>query len=60
MRALGAVPILALRACADEWQQSWIPGRSSEVLDLAMDLAGILAGSVVAMLVLTARRPGKR
>ena len=60
LRASFAVPIMAITACADEWHQRWIPGRSSEIADLAMDLTGILAGSVIAILVLAARRPGKR
>ncbi len=60
LRASLAVPIMALTACADEWHQRWIPGRTPDLADLAMDVSGIVAGSALAILVLHAGRPGKR
>ena len=37
-------------AALDEWHQSWIPGRSSDFLDLAADALGAFAGTAVAAL----------
>lgn len=37
-------------AALDEWHQTFIPGRSSDLLDLAADAVGALAGTAVAAL----------
>ena len=36
-----------LVGAADEWNQRTVPGRSSEVADLAADMAGIAAGFLI-------------
>jgi VanZ family protein len=58
LRALAAVPIMALLAAADELHQWWIPGRCVDGLDLVADVAGIVLGAVVALGIVRARGPG--
>lgn len=58
LRALAAVPIMALVAAADELHQAWIPGRSPEALDLAADAAGIVLGTGIVLLVVWLRGRG--
>ncbi len=51
LRALAAVPIMALVAAADELHQRWIPGRSGDVLDFAADTVGIVLGAGLVLVV---------
>jgi len=44
---LGAIVLAALYGLADEWHQSFVPGRNPSVLDAATDLFGAGFGSVV-------------
>lgn len=37
-------------AALDEWHQAFVPGRSTDLLDLAADALGALAGTAVAAL----------
>ena len=56
--ALLAAALAAAYGVTDEWHQSFVPGRSSEVADALADAAGGLAGGLLAALVL--RRPWAR
>jgi VanZ family protein len=48
---LAVLSTLAL-ACWDEWHQSLIPGRTSKVSDVAIDLSGAIVAHLVLLLVL--------
>lgn len=41
---LSAALGMALFAAADEWHQSWVPGRSADLADWAADVVGGVAG----------------
>ena len=40
----------------DEWHQSFVPGRTAEVMDAVADVAGAAVGSLLAALVFRLRR----
>src|SRR5688500_2880081 len=53
-RALGlAAAIAVLYAVADEWHQSYVPGRAASPLDVMIDSAGV----GIAVLLIARRRP---
>lgn len=54
-RAAAAVTISQAYACADEWHQSMVPGRSSDPRDLVTDLLGVLAAVLIVNGVVAAR-----
>lgn len=58
LRALAAVPIMAVLAAADELHQRWIPGRSADPWDLMADVAGIVAGAGIVLVIVWARGRG--
>jgi VanZ family protein len=49
------VAAAALYGASDEWHQSFVAGRSSEVADLIADVAGGLVGSVIYVSILYMR-----
>ena len=60
-----AVAVIAagLYGLTDELHQRFVPGRTAELLDLGVDLAGALCGVLVVWacgIVLSIRRPGSR
>ena len=55
--ALLAAGLAALYGASDEWHQSFVPGRSSEVLDWVADVAGAAAGALCAARLSCALRP---
>lgn len=59
LRLLVAVPIMTALAVVTEIVQSWVPGRSAELMDLVGDAVGILAGVLAVVVVETLRR-GRR
>lgn len=50
-RALTAFLICAAAGAADEWIQTFQPGRSGELIDVARDCAGALVGILCAVLI---------
>jgi VanZ family protein len=52
-----AVVIASAYGATDEFHQSFVPGRSADVLDWAADTLGSIAGAVAGALAL--RRPGR-
>jgi len=59
-RALAVVGALAVFATADETHQFFIPGRSMDPMDAAMDTTGAALGSLVAGLAFPKTREGRR
>lgn len=41
-----------LYACSDEFHQSFVPGRSAQISDIAVDTSGALCGAVLALFIL--------
>lgn len=57
-KTLGAVLVgVAAFAAADEWHQTFVPGRSPDVLDFAADLTGATAGYAALTYMLRRRVP---
>ena len=56
LRALTVVGALAVFGTADETHQAWIPGRSMDPMDAAMDTAGAAVGAGAAVLMDPRRR----
>ncbi len=54
--ALAAVAACTLYGAADEWHQSFVPGRRAEARDVRNDALGATAGAVVSLAVGTSRR----
>ena len=54
------VVVGALYAISDEAHQAFVPGRQADVLDFAVDCAGLAAGTLLAHYSLTVRRGSKR
>jgi VanZ family protein len=52
-----AVVIASAYGATDEFHQSFVPGRSADVLDWVADTVGSIVGAVVGVLAL--RRPGR-
>jgi VanZ family protein len=44
-RLASAVALAALYGATDEWHQSFVPGRSTRVLDWLVDLSGAMVGA---------------
>ncbi len=65
-RRMALAPLAGLAyAAADEWHQSFVPGRSPGVRDVAIDFCGVLAGAVflwlcAALVCWLAQRRGRR
>jgi VanZ family protein len=57
-RAVAAVLLAALYGVSDEFHQSFVPGRSPDVHDVAADGLGALGAAAVGALVAAARRWG--
>jgi VanZ family protein len=56
-----AAALASLYGVADEWHQSFVPGRTSDVLDWTADTVGALAGAaLVVALAASLRRRGAR
>ncbi|MDO4546577.1 MAG: VanZ family protein [Clostridia bacterium] len=50
-KLLIAIGVCAIFACFDEWRQSFVDGRGSEITDVLTDIAGSLAGCLAALAV---------
>ena len=59
LRALTVVGALAVFGTADETHQAWIPGRSMDPMDAAMDTAGAAVGAAAASLIEPRRRASR-
>ena len=57
LRALGCSLIFCfLYACSDEYHQTFVPGRSGELRDVFVDLAGVAFGLVLVLLISLRRK----
>ena len=57
VRAVGCSLVFSvLYACSDEYHQTFVPGRSGEIRDVFVDLAGVLFGLVLVFLVCMSRK----
>ena len=55
----GAVSISFLYSCTDEFHQYFVPGRSGQVSDVALDTFGALCGAVFAVIIIVLIRKHK-
>jgi VanZ family protein len=49
LRAAAAVVLSTLYGVSDEWHQSFVPGRSPDVLDVAADAVGSTIGALAVL-----------
>ena len=51
-----SVPLSFLYACSDEYHQTFVPGRVGQFTDVLFDMAGVLAGVLLAFLIAALRK----
>ena len=57
LRALGCALVFCfLYACSDEYHQTFVPGRSGELRDVFVDLAGVAFGLILVLLISLRRK----
>jgi VanZ family protein len=49
-QGLGAIAMATAYGASDEWHQSFVPGRSSDIKDVRADAAGAIAGTALCWL----------